>query len=321
MSLFSQKGFTAIGLDKVRPADSGGSQTIICDILDRSGLVSALESAAPDALIHLAARVDLEETKDLAGYAANIEGVRNVIHAVRRTPAIKRAIYTSSQLVCHPGYVPTSDTDYRPDTLYGESKVLTERLVRDEDGGGIPWCLTRPTTVWGPYMSAHYQRMLRMICMGRYFHCGNRPLYKSYGYAGNVAHQYMGLLTAPVDLIHRKTFYLADYEPLSLRAYTTGLAREMGAPEIRTIPLTLARMLAFGGDALQKVGIKNFPFTTFRLRNIQTEYVFDLSNTKAVCGPPPFTVEQGIAETARWFLASTGTAPGKFPVRPDPAKK
>jgi nucleoside-diphosphate-sugar epimerase len=321
MSLLPQKDFTAIGLDKVRPADSGGRETIVCDILDRSGLVSAIESVAPDALIHLAARVDLEETKDLKGYAANIEGVRNVVHAVRRTPTIRRAIYTSSQLVCRVGYVPTRDTDYCPNTLYGESKVFTERVVREEDGGGIPWCLTRPTTVWGPYMSAHYQRMLQMICMGRYFHCGNRPLYKSYGYAGNVAHQYMRLLTAPADLMHRKTFYLADYEPLSLRAYTTGLAREMGAPQIRTIPLTLARMLAFGGDALKKVGIKNFPFTSFRLRNIQTEYVFDLSNTRAVCGPPPFTVEQGIRETARWFLSSTETAASKFSARRDQAKK
>ena len=104
------------------------------------------------------------------------------------------------------------DTDYTADTLYGQSKVRTEQIVRSADGGGREWCLARPTTVWGPGMSAHYQRFLRMIERGYYFHVGHGPLWKSYSYIDNIAFQYWRLLAAPADQIQRRTFYLADYD-------------------------------------------------------------------------------------------------------------
>lgn len=297
-------GYQAIGLDKVTPPlPTSMDEHIVCDILDRSALISEVRRISPDALIHLAARIDLNETRNLSGYAANIDGVRNVIEAVKQTPTIRRAIYTSSQLVCRIGYVPVSDTEYCPNTLYGQSKVLTEKIVREENGGGVEWCLTRPTTVWGPHMSPHYQTMLRLIKKRLYFHCGKGKLYKSYAYAGNIAHQYVRLLTTEVATMHSKTFYLADYQPLSLRDYADGLAREMGAPKIPTVPLAVARFLAVTGDALNACGFRRFPFNSFRLNNILTEYVFDLISTEAACGPIPFTQEHGIKETAQWFLS------------------
>lgn len=292
-----KEGHQTIGLDKAPDAQ------IVCDILDQPALVSKVHRAAPDALIHLAARIDLNETKNLGGYAANIDGVRNVIRAVKQTPSIRRAIYTSSQLVCRIGHVPVSDMEYCPNTLYGQSKVMTEKIVREEDGGRVEWCLVRPTTVWGPQMSPHYQNLLRFIRKGKYFHCGKGKLYKSYAYAGNIAYQYARLLTVQATAMHRKIFYLADYEPLSLREYTDDLAREMGAARIPIIPIGAARILAVIGDVLNACGLRSFPFNSFRLNNILTEYVFDLSITEAVCGPLPFTREQGIKETAKWFLS------------------
>ena len=299
-----KEGHQVIGLDKATPpSPTSMDEYIVCDILDRSALISETQRISPDALVHLAARIDLNETKNLSGYAANIDGVHNVIEAVRQTPTIRRAIYTSSQLVCRIGYVPSSDTEYCLNTLYGQSKVLTEKIVRENNGGGVNWCITRPTTVWGPYMSPHYQMMLRLIKKGLYFHCGKGKLYKSYAYAGNIAHQYVRLLTTEVEKMHRKTFYLADYQPLSLRDYADGLAREMEAPKIRTVTLMVARFLAITGDILNTCGIRRFPFNSFRLNNILTEYTFDLSSTEAACGPVPFTHEHGIKETAKWFLS------------------
>lgn len=300
----AEEGHQAIGLDKVpQPTSSSLDEHVICDILDRPKLISAVRRVSPGAIVHLAARVDLNETRDIAGYAANIEGVRNVIEAVRQTPTVRRAIYTSSQLVCRVGRVPVADTDYCPSTLYGRSKVLGETIVREQDGGGVEWCLARPTTVWGPHMSPHYQDMLRLIRKGLYFHCGNGKLRKSYAYAGNIAHQYVRLLASQAAAVHRKTFYLADYQPLSLRDYADALAREMGAPRIPTIPLWTARLLAIIGDGVHACGYRSYPLDSFRLNNILTEYVFDLSGTQDVCGPVPFSQEQGIRETARWFLS------------------
>ena len=298
-------GHRVVGLDRVgppRPKDL--DDFIACDIRDGAALATAVQSVSADAVVHLAARTDLEETRDIGGYAANTIGVQNLIAAVRLTPSVRRVIYTSSQLVCRVGHVPAHDSEYCPNTLYGRSKVLTETIVRDQDGGGVEWCLVRPTTVWGPGMSPHYQSMLRFIRQGRYFHCGSAKLFKSYVYAQNIAHQYARLLTADAARIHRSMFYLSDYRPLSLRDYTDGLAREMGAPPIPTLPLPLARLLARAGDLVNACGLKGFPFNSFRLNNILTEYVFDLSSTEAVCGPLPCTQEQGIRATAKWYISS-----------------
>lgn len=272
------------------------------DVLDRDLLMAAFAEFRPDAVLHLAARTDLNEDHDRAGHAANTQGVENVVAAIRASPGVRRAIYTSSQLVCRVGYIPKSDDDYQPSTLYGESKVRTERIVRAADGGGVEWCIVRPTVVWGPGIGPHYQRFFRMIAQGRYVHVGRRPLYKSYGYVGNVVHQYKRLLAVDADAIARRTFYLADYQPLSLRGWADGFQRGLGAPLIRTVPESLARAGAAVGDLLNRLGWRRFPYNSFRLGNVLTEYVFDLTPTRDVCGLVPSTLEYGIGATVRWLL-------------------
>jgi len=294
-------GWEVAGLDK----EPGGTTSHPGDILDPTQLANALDAVTPEAVIHLAARIDLDEKLNLRGYAANIDGTRNLIAAIRRTPSVKRAIWTSSQLVCRVGYVPRDDTDYTADTLYGRSKVLTEQIVREEDGADREWCLVRPTTVWGPGMSAHYQRFLRMIQRGRYFHVGHDPLWKSYSYVENIAFQYQRLLEVPADLIQRKTFYLADYEPIDLLAWCDAFQREFQSRPIPHIPLAVARAVAYGGDAVNAIGMRGFPFNSFRLNNVLTQYHFDTSATEAVCGPLPYDMKRGVAETAAWLRTIT----------------
>lgn len=290
------EGCEVAGLDRAPDATD-----FVCDILDAARLSDTVQDYAPDALVHLAARIDLDENTNLAGYAANIEGIQNLVSAVRLTPSIRRAIWTSSQLVCRVGYVPRNDTDYNADTLYGKSKVRTEQTVRGEDGAGREWCLARPTTVWGPGMSAHYQRFLHMIERGYYFHVGNKPLWKSYSYIENIAFQYRRLLQAPAEQIHRKTFYLADYQPIDLLAWCDAFQRAFGSRPIPHVPIGIARALALCGDAVNAMGMKGFPFNSFRLNNVLTQYQFDLKPTEAVCGPLPCTMEQGVAATVAWL--------------------
>jgi GlcNAc-P-P-Und epimerase len=295
-------GWDVAGLDM----QSGPTTSYQCDILDSTRVADAVRDFSPEALVHLAARTDLDEKTDLSGYAANIEGVQNLIAAVRLTSSIKRAIWTSSQLVCRVGYVPRNDADYTADTLYGRSKIRTEQIVREADGAGREWCLVRPTTVWGPGMSSHYQRFLRMIQQGYYFHVGKQPLWKSYSYVENITYQYLRLLEAPADLIERKTLYLADYGPIDLLAWCDAFQRALKARPIPHMPLALARTLACCGDAVNAIGIRSFPFNSFRLNNVLTQYRFDTKATEAICGPLPYAMEQGVAETATW-LRGIGT--------------
>jgi nucleoside-diphosphate-sugar epimerase len=295
-----RRGYTMYGLDIQMPDYSGNDFHFMqCDILDANKLKKMLSNCQPHAVVHLAARTDLDG-ENVSDYAANVEGVQNLINAVAETPSVQRCIYTSSQLVCRVGYVPKSEQDYCPNTLYGQSKVLTEKLVRQYDGGGAEWCLVRPTTVWGAGMKPHYQHFFRLVYRGRYFHVGRSPLYKSYSYIGNIVYQYQKLLKAPIEQIQRRMFYLADYEPIALSAWVDSFQRELGSRPIPVVPKPIAKIAALLGDLLNTVGVKSFPFNSFRLNNILTEYRFDLAPTEKVCGPLPYNMEQGVQEMAVW---------------------
>lgn len=291
-------GHEAIGLDiKPQPASLGAF--LHCDLLDQRQTADTLRIAAPDAVIHLAARTDLTEKNDIEGYATNYHGTRHLVEAMASVNSVRRCIFTSTHLVCRVGIVPDGDEDYCPSTLYGESKVRMERLVR-ERCALESWCIVRPTTVWGPGMSAHYLRFLRMVQRGRYFHVGRSPLWKSYGYVGNIAHQLLRFVEAPAADVHRRVAYLADYEPTSIREWVDKLQWEFCARRVFTVPEPPARLLAKLGDYVACLGFANFPFNSFRLNNLLTEYRFDLTETRSICGNLPYTMEGGVQKTVAW---------------------
>ncbi len=240
-------------------------------------------------------------SKSLSGYAANIEGVSNLVEAIRATPSVKRCIWTSTQLVCRVGHVPAGPLDYQPDTMYGRSKVRTEEIVRTSDGAGREWCLVRPTTVWGPGVSPHYQRFPKLVKRGLYFHVHPGPLYKSYSYIGNITYQYKRLLSVPAEMIQGRTLYLADYAPIDLSAGAMLFERSFGARPIPVMPKNLVRFLASAGDVLGKLGIEGVPFNSRRQQNMLTQYQFDMRETEAICGPLPYTTDDGIRETVKWL--------------------
>lgn len=294
-------GHFVIGLDRLAlDAPDLVQHEIVCDLLNGDRLSREVGAAKPDAVVHLAARTDLAG-KDLAAYASNVQGVENLIAAIATAGCVHRAVFASSQLVCKLGHVPSKDDEYLPSTTYGASKARMEQIVRQTDGGRTTWCLVRPTTVWGPGMRDHYVRFFGMIARGRYFHVGHRPLYKSFGYVGNVAYQLERLLSVGEATVSRRTLYLADYSPLSLRAWVDEIQDSLGASEVRTIPVLVARAAALGGDALNLLGWASFPFNSFRLNNVLTEYIFDLRATEEICGPVPYTVTDGVRETVAWL--------------------
>ena len=302
MKSLASNNYESLGVD-IRPRRTGdmlGWSFAECDILDAERLRRIVTDFAPEVVVHLAARTDIDG-KSLAAYSANVEGTRNLVAAVAAAGTVRRVLFASSQLVCRVGYVPRNDTDYCPVNPYGESKVLSEKIVRENMAKTITWCLLRPTTIWGEGMSRHYQRFLGHLQAGRYFHLSQGPLFKSYGYVGNTVYQIMKFMISDGRQIHAKTFYLSDYEPLSLTRWINGLAQALGTAPPRSVPAAVARFIGLGGDILNGIGLKTFPLNSYRVRNILTEYVFDMKETERICGALPFTIDQGVSRTARWF--------------------
>jgi len=293
------RGVDVRGLSRKAAAGS-----LVGDLLDRPSLDAALAEFQPAVVVNLAAETDLKGAPK-NGYRANTEGVSNLLDAVRSSRSVERVIWASSQLVCQPGVLPASDTDFDPVGGYGASKAEGERLVREADGAGRTWTIVRSTTIWGPGMSEHYLGILRLIQRGLYFHVGRKPLRKSYSYIENLTAQLATLIASPATSVHGRVFYLADSEPVELRAWADGFAQAFGR-RIPTLPRPVAALLARVGDVMAAFGLRA-PLTTARLRNMLTEYLYDTSPIEALHGPTRIDNAEGVRRTSAWLSSQSSS--------------
>lgn len=271
------------------------------DILESAGLRRAFASFRPELVIHLAAKTVLDERTTLDHYATNIQGVQNVIDAVQAAGSVERSFFASSRLVCRLGYVPKDDTDYQPSTLYGLSKVRGEQLVRSASSRLGTWTILRPTGIWGPWFGVPYRDFFMTIRRGRYVHPARRDAHKSYGYVENTVHQLQRLAAGPSSDVHGKTFVVADYPPLSVRAWAESIREALRARPIRAVPVPLLKGAAIAGDAVERLGLGHAPLTSFRLNNLVSDMAYDTSPIERLVGPLPYTMAQGVERTVVWL--------------------
>ncbi len=302
VELLSHQGHQLINYDVRPPRSPDQSATWLKgDILDAEKLRAELLTHDPHYIIHLAARTDLDG-KSLADYAANTDGVANLIRATEDCSSLQRVIFTSSRLVCKIGYAPRSDDDYCPDTFYGESKVIGEKIVREHGGKmHFHWMILRPTSIWGPWFDTPYKEFFLSIVNSYYIHPKGLRVQKSFGYVGNSVYILEKLLTSNPEHLQGKTLYLSDYQPIEVKEWADLIARKNGTTPPREVPVELLQVLAFVGDWLKRWGWKKPPLTTFRLKNLMTNMLYDITELESVCGPLPFTIESGVDLTLEWL--------------------
>ncbi len=302
---FASQGASVVNLDIAPPkAPNHGPHWRRVDIMDRATLQDSLVSFRPDLVFHLAARADLDERKDLSGYATNIQGVKNVIDAIVAAESVERTFFASSRLVCDLGYVPNHDRDYHASTLYGLSKAHGEELVREAPPSLGTWTILRPTGIWGPWFGVPYKDFFKTIRRGFYVHPGQRDVRKSYGYVENTVYQLQRLASVPVSEIHGKTFWIADYPPVSVRDWARLIQEALGVRPIATVPVPVLRAGAIVGDAFEKLGLGHAPLTSFRLSNMLSDMLFETGPLEQLVGALPFTLEQGVKRTLEWLHSS-----------------
>ena len=277
------------------------------DIRDKISLRKNIFQFKPEFLIHLAARTDLDGTS-IDDYDSNTLGIQNIIDVCLTCPSIERIIFSSTRLVCKIGYLPSSDNDYTPSTIYGESKVLGEKVIKTSARKARwTWCIVRPTSIWGPWFDIPYRTFFDSVISGRYIHPKGVRIVKSFGYVGNTTFQLDKLLKAPDKLVDRKTFYLADYTPIEVLSMANQIRNQLNLSSIKEIPIPMLKILAKFGDLAKYAGIQKPPLTTYRFNNLLTPMVHNLNELEEIVGPLPFDIESGIAHTLEWIRNSTDT--------------
>src|SRR5208283_6137943 len=144
-----------------------------------------------------------------------------------------------TQFVVTPGQTPKSETDFKPYTLYGEAKAVSERLVR---ASSLPWLIVRPTIIWGPRHPSFHDQIWAFIANRAYLHpSAATPIMRCYGYVGNTADQILAFLDA--DPKQRRVFYLGD-GTINYDTWVDGFAEAITGKKARRIPQSLLLVFA-----------------------------------------------------------------------------
>jgi nucleoside-diphosphate-sugar epimerase len=203
-------------------------------------------------------------------------------------------------LVCEIEHSPTTFDDYSATTPYGQSKVLLEKMIRNNcHNANYDWIIFRPTSIWGPWFDEPYRDFFNAVLNGSYLHPYNKKIFKSFGYVGNSVFL-LEKMVASDRKLHGETIYLSDYESLSILDWANAIRSKNKMSSIKQIPLIFLRLVAYFGTFLQKVGFKRMPLTKFRLNNLLTSTNYNVDALKEYSEELPFSMLQGVEITLDW---------------------
>jgi GlcNAc-P-P-Und epimerase len=300
---YKSLGDEVINLDIVAPRNHEHiKQWLKLDLLNSKALVKIVSKINPDLVFHMAARTDIINGASVDDYAVNTKGVKNLIEAIKKINSVQCVIFASSMLVCRIGFSPSSETEYCPSTPYGESKIIGEQLIRKEAAKKFPWVIVRPTSIWGPWFEAPYRDFFTTIQKGFYVHPKGYRIHRSYGFVLNTVFQLDKIIQSKNEDLIGRTIYIADYKPIELKNWANSIQRTLGVRPIREVPLLSFKVAAKFGDFLKTLGYKTPPMSSFRLNNMLTETIHNITPLQDYCGNIPYTMEDGVLITCDWLI-------------------
>jgi len=184
-----QRGHTIVGVDcpdrdsidttrNLRAlSETAGSSFIDWDILRRPGhltwpdeLIEMMRKKSFDAVVHLAAKVDLRDTDTEAFYDINMLGTLRTLEAMRAY-GIKRFVFASSAAVYGNSLLPfLVGHECRPLSHYGASKLQAEIAIGVEHRlHGLDAVILRLFNVYGPRQRSDlvFHKFARLMTSGQ----------------------------------------------------------------------------------------------------------------------------------------------------------
>ena len=247
-------------------------------------------------VVHLAARVHITQETSKDAYAAfravNTEGT---LYLARQAAAagVRRFIFLSSIKVNGEGkpqaYLET-DTP-APEDAYAASKWEAEQgLWKISADTGMQMVILRIPLIYGPGVGANFLQLFQTVNKGWPLPLGGIANRRSLLYVGNLVDAMLVALEHP-DAAN-KLYLLSDGQDVSTSQLVERMAQALNkTPRLFSLPQGMLRLAA---SVLGKSSAVDRLYGSLYLDSAKIRQ--ELSWT------PPFLMQQGLAETAQWFL-------------------
>ncbi|MFM0212546.1 SDR family oxidoreductase [Paraburkholderia sediminicola] len=293
-------GHTVTGL--VRRA--GQLQSDVNEWIDVSMDFAAIDAAWPatlqvDCVVHLAARVHVmrEEAADpdAAFRATNVDGALRVAQAASRH-GVRRFVFVSSVKAlaeADMGRPLREDDPPMPQDAYGRSKLAAELALSSYgEQSGLDVVIVRPPLVYGPQVRANFLRLMDAVWKGVPLPLASVRARRSLIYVENLADALMHCAIDPRAA--HQCFHVADADAPTVAELACSLALHL-QKTARLLPVPPA-LLHLAGRL------------TGRSAHVDRLVGALQLDTARICATldwqPPYSTDEGLAETARWYRAT-----------------
>lgn len=283
----------------VRHADAclPGVDEWISAAADFGGIEGAWPAALQaDSVVHLAARVHVmhdDAADPLAAFrATNVVGSLRLAKAAHRN-GVRRFVFVSSiKAVAEvdPGRPLREDDPPKPEDPYGRSKLEAEVALRQfAEESGLEVVIVRPPLVYGPGVRANFLSLMSAIAKGIPLPLGALEARRSLVYVDNLADAIFRCATDKNQL--GGCFHVADDESPTVAELARAIGRHVGKPA-RLLPVPAA-WLRLAGRATGRLP---------QVERLTGGLRVDNTHIRTALGwQPPYSFDQGLAQTARWF--------------------
>jgi len=248
-----------------------------------------------DTVIHLAARVHIMNDKvddPLAEFRlVNTLGTKRLAEEAARA-GVKRFVFISTIKVNgEETAIPyTRDSLPNPSDPYGISKWEAEQALRSiERKTGLEVVVIRPPLVYGPGVKANFLKMMHAIQRGIPLPLASLSNRRNIIYVGNIVDSIATCCTHPKAA--GQTYLVSDGEDVSTPDLVQRIASALGRPA-RLVPFPTVLMRVLGKVTGKSAAVDR----------LLGSLVVDSSKIRSELGwKPPFSMEEGLAHTARWY--------------------
>lgn len=248
-----------------------------------------------DTVVHLAARVHIMDDPSADPLTefrkVNTEGTERLASEAVRAGVKRLVLISSIKVNGEETALPyRPDTPPKPTDPYGISKWEAEQAVRKTEAEtGLEVVVVRPTLVYGPGVRANFLNMMKVVSRGVPLPLSSINNRRSLIYVGNLVDALAACAAHPAAA--GKTYLVSDGEDVSTPELIRRTAGAIGVPaRLLPFPVPLMRL---AGKVTGKSGA---------VSRLTGSLAVDSSRIREELGwRPPFSMSQGLKETADWF--------------------
>ena len=271
----------------------------VAGLHDADGLRRALDGVTT--VIHLAAYVHQQGARqdEAAHRAINLDGTVALLDA-GVAAGIRDFMFVSTvKVVGEVSREPwTEETPPAPTDPYGRTKLAAEAAVRAAAvRHGLHAPILRLPLVYGPRMKANALKLFDLVDRGIPLPLGAVQNRRSLLYVGN----FVAALSAVMEReAGNDLFFVSDGPAIATPELIRAIAGALDVPaRLIPVPVAMMRAAAAVGDVVARVA--PWPLTSANLDRLIGSLAVSNSKLETLAGAPPFTMEQGLAVTARWY--------------------